>query len=90
MLKECEKEYKKIMEEACAHREAIFDTKLTIVQDKWLTPEQNGSCGGVILMAHGRRIVVANTLEDRLALCFEKELPNIRSMLFNPKEDGTL
>lgn len=41
-------------------------------------------------MAHGRRIVVANTLEDRLALCFEKELPTIRKMLFNPKEDGTL
>jgi vacuolar-type H+-ATPase subunit E/Vma4 len=71
------------LESACAHREAEFNSKLTIIPDIFLTERENGMCGGVILLAENRKIVVANTLEDRLALCFEKELPTVRKMLFN-------
>jgi len=62
-----------------------FETKLSVIQDKFLGPEEGGACGGVILYAKNRRIVCPNTLEDRLALTFEQELPKIRSLLF-PRE----
>ena len=44
--------------------------------------EEGADAGGVILMAHERRIQVQNTLSDRLSLLFDLELPNIRRMLF--------
>lgn len=44
--------------------------------------EEGAQAGGVILMAHERRIQVQNTLSDRLSLLFDLELPNIRRMLF--------
>ena len=52
-----------------------YSTELSLIDDKFLTNEEGGSCGGVILYALDRRIVVPNTLEDRLALCFEQDLP---------------
>lgn len=59
-----------------------FSTKLSVIEDKFLTEEEGGACGGVILYAKNRRIVCPNTLEDRLALTFEQELPTIRKLLF--------
>ena len=47
-----------------------------------MTKEQGADVGGVILMAHNNRIVVPNTLKDRLNLVFDLELPTIRRMLF--------
>ena len=41
--------------------------------------------GGVILLAHNRRIVVPNTLKDRLNLVFDLELPLLRKMLVPPE-----
>lgn len=55
---------------------------LNIREDRYLTKEVGGECGGVILLAHNRRIVCSNTLEDRLMQVFEMELPLIRHGLF--------
>ena len=55
---------------------------LKIREDIFLTKENRGDCGGVILFAHNRRIVCSNTLEDRLMQVFEAELPSIRKGLF--------
>ena len=82
LLSECESEYTDIMK-----RETTRDyaCSLSVIEDSFLTMENGGRCGGVILYAHNRRIVCSNTLEDRLAQVFEGELPAIRKGLF-PKE----
>ena len=80
MLPECEAEYSEIMHRATGRDE--YQTKLEILEGKFLTEEEGGSCGGVILYAHNFRIVCSNTLEERLSLSFEMELPKIRSVLF--------
>ena len=59
-----------------------YTTELSVIDDKFLTNSNGALCGGVILFAHGRRIVCSNTLEDRLNLIFEQELPNLRKGLF--------
>ena len=79
ILAECEAEYTDIMK-----RETTRDyaCTLTVMEDQFLTVENGGRCGGVILYAHNRRIVCSNTLEDRLNMVFESELPKIRLGLF--------
>lgn len=59
-----------------------YSTKLTVIPDRFLSEEEGAEFGGVMLYAYGRRIVVANTLLDRMNLVFEMALPQIRAMLF--------
>ena len=59
-----------------------YNCKLTVFEDKFLTQDEGGLCGGVVLYAHQGRIVCPNTLEDRLGLVFEQELPQLRKGLF--------
>ena len=63
---------------------------LIIDETNWL-PEyteqeggkQGSSCvGGVRLHARGGRIVCSNTLDERLDLCFQEAIPQIRKLLF--------
>jgi vacuolar-type H+-ATPase subunit E/Vma4 len=99
LLSECEADYSRIMEEQ-TNRVGEYECKLSVIDgnsnwmggraNHWLTESDNGLCGGVILYAHNRKIVCNNTLEDRLNLCFEQELPTIRSMLFTANADGSL
>lgn len=79
MLAECEAEFTEIM-----LRETTRDytTTLSVIEDSFLTTENGGRCGGVILYTLNRRIVCSNTLEDRLGQIFESDLPAIRSGLF--------
>jgi hypothetical protein len=59
---------------------------LTIASDVYLTEQEGSEFGGVILMANSgemkRRIVVSNTLLDRVNLTFELALPSIRQKLY--------
>lgn len=41
------------------------------------------SCGGVVLSAHDGKIVCDNTLDQRLALAFDANIPKIRSLVFS-------
>ena len=79
LIDECEAEFTEIMK-----RETTRDyaTTLSVIEDSFLTTENGGRCGGVILYTHNRRIVCSNTLEDRLGQIFESELPAIRQGLF--------
>lgn len=83
MLRECEEQYTSIMLEKTKRD---YATTLTVMQDSFLTMENGGRCGGVILYAHNRRIVCSNTLEDRLNQIFEMKLPAIRQGLFPNKD----
>ena len=49
----------------------------------FLTEEEGSEYGGVKMYAHGGKIVVSNTLLDRVNLVFEQALPGIREILFN-------
>ena len=68
MLSECEKLYAQTME---AETGREYSCKLNVADDVHLLDREGGQCGGVILLAHERRIVVPNTLEDRMNLVFE-------------------
>ena len=48
-----------------------YKTSLKLVKDKNMTDIQGGDVGGIIVLALERRIVVPNSLADRLQLCFE-------------------
>lgn len=41
------------------------------------------SCGGIVMMSSDGRILVRNTLEDRLKITYEANLPVIRQQLFD-------
>jgi vacuolar-type H+-ATPase subunit E/Vma4 len=79
MFAGCEKEFKEHMKKETGRD---YETKLTIMAERFLTVEEGSEFGGVILFAHGRRIVVPNTLKDRMSLVFELSLPYIRKELF--------
>lgn len=68
ILSECEEEYTEIMKRETTRD---YSCSLTVIEDSFLTIENGGRCGGVILYAHNRRIVCSNTLEDRLNQIFE-------------------
>jgi vacuolar-type H+-ATPase subunit E/Vma4 len=79
MIPDCEKEFAEHMKKETGRD---YKTKLTIMAEKFLTNEEGAECGGIIMYAHGNRIVVPNTLQDRMNLVFELALPQIRQMLF--------
>lgn len=83
LLRECETEYVEIMRK---ETDEEYKTKLTLVETDYLTAEQGGECGGVVLYTVDKRIVCNNTLRSRLDLCFEELLPHIRRILFPPKK----
>jgi V-type H+-transporting ATPase subunit E len=63
-----------------------YATKLTLNETDFLTVEQGGECGGILLYTTDKRIVCNNTLRSRLDLCFEELLPHIRRALFPAKK----
>lgn len=57
----------------CLTRIRKYETKPTT---------QNNSSGGIVLTSADGRIVCANTLDDRVAISYEANLPEIRAQLF--------
>lgn len=82
LLPECEKEFFAIMERETTESEMEYATTLKLIEGEYLTQEEGGECGGVIMCTTNRKIVCPNTLKSRLDLCFEELLPHIRKMLF--------
>ena len=79
---ECESQFTEFMKKETGDD---YNCKLSVIEDIHLTNANGARCGGVILLSHKRRIVCSNTLEDRLNLVFEQELPRLRNGLF-PKD----
>lgn len=79
MFPACEREFKEHMKK---ETDRDYQTKLSIMPEKYLTLEEGSEYGGIILSAQNRRIVVPNTLKDRMNLVFELQLPYIRKTLF--------
>ena len=59
-----------------------FTCELTILENEFLTAEEGGQCGGIVMCNENKRIVCSNTLKERLDLVFEELLPVIRKELF--------
>lgn len=89
LLPECEQEFKDIMEKEASESDLTYSTNLRLVETEYLTNEEGGECGGIILFTPNRKIVCLNTLKSRLELCFEELLPHIRRLLFPKKKEGT-
>jgi len=47
---------------------------------------KNG-CGGVIVCGLSDRIKVNNTIEERIRLCYEQQVPTFRHILFPKKSN---
>lgn len=81
LIPECQRDFVAIMKkEASGDKE--YKTTLQLAESDFLTAENGGACGGVILCSLDKRIVCNNTLQSRLDLCFEELLPQIRKNLF--------
>lgn len=80
MLKDIEKEYSTFMKEKTGRDE--YATTLTIMEERYITDEQDQGCGGIIMYSSDYKIVCPNMLSSRLQLAFEECLPQIRSTLF--------
>lgn len=87
MIPECETEFKELMEREVTEGE--YTTKLKLLDTEFMTPEEGGECGGIVMCSLNRKIVCSNTLKNRLDLCFEELLPHIRKLLF-PKRTEVL
>ena len=82
------KEYKAIMQrEVEAFKGKDLPCKVLIDEKKSL-PEYDAkegveSCiGGIVLHCRRGRIVCSNTLDERLSLCYQEAVPDIRRILF--------
>lgn len=71
---ECESQFKNITK-------GNYQCKLTIDEVNYLQAEL---IGGVVLLCHGDKISMINTLDDRVARIFEERMPAIRESLFGP------
>ena len=82
--------YKKIMKENVKILQGQEPPCEVIIDQTVYLPEYNptegakgGSCvGGVRLHTRGGRIVCSNTLDERLELCYQEAIPQIRKLLF--------
>ena len=88
------KEYKEIMQrEVKFFKGKDVPCKVTIDKNKYL-PEYDeneavDSCmGGIVLHTRKGRIVCSNTLDERLSLCYQEAIPDIRRILFPSFDAG--
>ena len=77
ILNECEKSYSDFMKKETSRD---YNCKLIIDHEYY-----DNEFGGVKLMNSDKKIILSNGLQDRLMLCKEQYLPDIKKMLF-PKE----
>lgn len=90
LIPECEQEFKTIMTEEAGESDIEYHTTLRLLEGEYLSLEEGGECGGVVLYNPNRKIVCPNTIKSRLDLCFEELLPHIRKLLFPAKKkEGT-
>ncbi|GAA5899781.1 H(+)-transporting V1 sector ATPase subunit E [Sporobolomyces salmoneus] len=75
---------KKAADEAASEFEDKIGFKVKIEVNEELGDKSNG---GVLLKGYGTRIVVNNTLDERLRLLEERMLPEIRESLFGKNEN---
>ena len=87
LFPECEAEFLEIMKKEASENELEFATKLRLIEGDYLTAEEGGECGGLMLTTLNRKIVCYNTIKSRLDLCFEELLPHIRKLLFPKKKE---
>ena len=80
MCKDLESKYSSFMHEQTGRDE--YSCTLKVLEDNFMTEEQDRGCGGVMLYTENSRIVCANTLYSRLNLAYEEMLPVIRAELF--------
>ena len=81
MLPDLQSQYHDFMKEKTLRDE--YECELSVVEDLgYLGKDRDHDCGGIVLYTANSCIVCPNTIFNRLNLCFEEMLPQIRSTLF--------
>ena len=88
VLEDAAQSYKDLMKENVLMLKGVEPPLNVIIDPKKYLPEYNpnnpaNSCsGGIKVHARKGRIVISNTLDDRLTLCYQETTPQIRRLLF--------
>jgi V-type H+-transporting ATPase subunit E len=80
MCEELQTTYMEFMQEKTGRDE--YSTNINIVEDDYLTADEDQDCGGVVVFNSEKTIVCKNMIVSRLKQTFEECLPAIRSGLF--------
>lgn len=80
MVEELQTNYSEFMQEKTGRDE--YSTIIEIVEDDFLTADEDQDCGGVVVFNSEKTIVCKNMIVSRLKQTFEECLPAIRSTLF--------
>ena len=64
LIPECEREYAEILarETTQTDNDNVYTTELKVIEGSYLTAEEGGECGGIVLYSENRKIVCPNTL----------------------------
>ncbi|KAK2950503.1 putative V-type proton ATPase subunit E [Blattamonas nauphoetae] len=68
-----------------------LNVKITVDDTEFLPPAPSNSnegescCGGIVLACNGGRIRLNNTLDARLQIAYEEQLPTLKKLLFKDK-----
>jgi hypothetical protein len=81
MIDEIQTEYARLLREATDTDD--YQVELVLMEDQFIRADTTeGKCGGVVLASENKLIICSNTLNERLNLCYEETLPELRAILF--------
>ena len=79
MVSDLQSQYSTFMNEKTGRD---YETKINVIDDRFLTDDKDLGCGGVIVYNSDKTIMCPNMICSRLNQAFEECLPSIRSKLF--------
>ena len=86
MIEDLQTQYSEFMQEKTGRDE--YATAINVVEDDFLTADEDQDCGGIVVFNSAKTIVCKNMIVSRLMQTFEECLPAIRSNLFPSKKEG--
>ena len=80
MIEDLQTQYSEFMTEKTGRDE--YATAINMIEDDFLTADEDQDCGGVVVFNSEKTIVCKNMIVSRLKQAFEECLPAIRTTLF--------
>ena len=81
LIEEVQNEYAELMQAETERDE--YTVEIHVIEDNFIKEDTPaGKCGGIVLCSEDKLIVCSNTLNERLSLCYEESLPELRKKLF--------
>ena len=81
IIEEVKEEFIELMQKETGSDE--YTVEIEVIEDNFIKENTAaGKCGGLVMCSTDKLIVCSNTLNERLALCYEESLPILRKKLF--------